>query len=302
MAPPSERSSISGGSRRTEQWVDDARRRSEDEKWPNSNAMEATIEEGCSRAPRAGAASPSTQSTRSLLPDLTIMGGMNHGRPQNQGATRTCAYGNHKKIRPPMINAGDELETKNMPCARSVVGSAVSLQRLSVYRAAVLEAQAETQCAFAGLANTRAECNEQHQAITNSIVDVRQSVQQGLQISDQLRTTQNQQGVRVEAMGHRLGEINDLLLQRELRVETQIYDLSNQMNSVLHAIDVLRREQSLPRSSGETVAGGNLAANSVMKATKAHRPDASLSQVCPNGTPWNYHNQAPPMCLTSRLE
>ena len=48
-------------------------------------------------------------------------------------------------------------------------------------------------------------------------------------------------------MGHRLGEMNDMLPQRELRVETQIYDLSNQMNSVLHAIDVLRREHSLSR-------------------------------------------------------
>ena len=49
MAPPSESSIVSEGSRRTEQWVDDARRRSEDERWPNSNAMEAATEEGCSR-------------------------------------------------------------------------------------------------------------------------------------------------------------------------------------------------------------------------------------------------------------
>ena len=40
--------------------------------------------------------------------------------------------------------------------------------------------------------------------------------------------------------------MNDLLLQPELRVETQIYDSSNQMNSVLHAIDVLRRNNLFP--------------------------------------------------------
>ena len=240
--------------------------------------MEAATEEGCSRVPRVprvphvGAASPSSQSTRSRLQDLTFTGGMNHVRPQNQGATRPCAYEKHKKIRPPMMNVGDELGARDMPCARSVVGSAVSSQRSSVYKAAVLETQAETQAetqrAFAGLASTRAECNEQHQAITSNTVEVRQFVQEGLQISDQLRTAQSQQNVRVEAMGHRL-EMNDLLLQRELRVATQIYDLSTQMNSVLHAIDVLRREQSLPRSSEEGMKTGIFAASNVAKPVKS---------------------------------
>ena len=87
-----------------------------------------------------------------------------------------------------MMNVGDELGTRDMPWARSVIGSAVSSQRSSVYKAAVLEEQAETQRAFAGLASTRAECNEQHQAITSNVVEVRQSVLEGLQISDQLRT------------------------------------------------------------------------------------------------------------------
>ena len=124
---------------------------------------------------------------------------------------------------------------------------------------------AETQRAFAGLTSTRAECNEQYQAITINTVAVQQSVQEGLRISDQMRKTQNLQPTRVEAMGHRLGEMIDLLLQRELRVETQIYDLSNQMNSVLNVIDVLRREQAVPRSSGEGVKIGKFAANNSAK-------------------------------------
>ena len=69
-------------------------------------------------------------------------------------------------------------------------------------------------------------------------------------------------------MGYRLGEMNDLLLQRELRSETQIYDLSNQMNSVLHAIDGLRREQSRPRSSREGMKTGNFSASNVAKPVK----------------------------------
>ena len=41
--------------------------------------------------------------------------------------------------------------------------------------------------------------------------------------------------------------MNDMLMARELRVETQINNLSNQMHTVLNAIDVMRRERSLPR-------------------------------------------------------
>ena len=61
--------------------------------------------------------------------------------------------------------------------------------------------------------------------------------------SDQLRTVQNVQTARVEAMGHCLGEINNLLLQRELRMETQIFTLSSQSITVLNAMDVLRRSK-----------------------------------------------------------
>ena len=41
-------------------------------------------------------------------------------------------------------------------------------------------------------------------------------------------------------------------MARELRVETQINDLSNQMHTVLNAINIMRRERSLPRQSGAT--------------------------------------------------
>ena len=53
--------------------------------------------------------------------------------------------------------------------------------------------------------------------------------------------------------------MNDTLMSRELRVETQINDLSNQMHTVLNAIDVMRRERSLPRqpsTSGGVRNGG----------------------------------------------
>ena len=85
------------------------------------------------------------------------------------------------------------------------------------------------------------------------------TMREGLQVSDQLRTAQNVQNARVDTLGHQLGEMNDTLMARELRVETQINDLSNQMHTVLNAIDVMRRERSLPRqpsASGGVRSGG----------------------------------------------
>ena len=185
----SERSIISEGSRRTEQWFTDARRRSEDERWPNSDVVGVPVRNGVHACHVLKSEAPLVK-VREASRKVGLI----------QGGTRPCAYGKPKKVRPPMMNVGDELGPRDVPCARSVVGSAVSSQRSSVYRAAVLEAQAETQRALAGLASTRAECNGQHQAVTSIIMAVQQSVQGGLQVSDQLRTAQNLQGAWVRTM------------------------------------------------------------------------------------------------------
>ena len=142
-----------------------------------------------------------------------------------------------------------------------MTGSVASSQRSSVYKTALLDAQPETQRALAGLASTRAECNEQHHAIVENIKTMQTTMREGLQVSDQLRTAQNVQKARVDALGHRMGEMNDMLMFRELRVETQINDLSNQMHTVLNAINIMRRERSLPRqpSVGEGVQTGRSA-------------------------------------------
>ena len=261
MVPPSENSSVSENSRRTEQWVDETcrdRTNEVEEGWPNSNATsEFVAEEGCSRAPPAEEAQPGSQTDTKQ--DLTYVGDMGYARPRGlgttRGPTRVCAYGKQKKVRPPMLNAGERRQEASR--VRSMTGSLASSQRSSVYKAALLDAQAETQRALAGLASTRAECNEQHLAIVENIKVMQTTMREGLQVSDQLRTAQNVQNARVDTLGHRMGEMNDMLMARELRVETQINDLSNQMHSVL--IDVMRRERSLlrqPSGSGSVRNGG----------------------------------------------
>ena len=263
MVPPSENSSVSANSRRTEQWVDETcrdRANEVEEGWPNSNMTdELAAEEGCSRAPPAGERQLGSQTD--MEQDLTYVEGMSYARQRGlgttRGPTRVCAYGKHKKVRPPILQVGEPRQEVSR--VRSMTGSLASLQRSSVYKAALLDAQAETQRALAGLASTRAECNEQHLAIVENIKVMQTTMREGLQVSDQLRTAQNVQNARVDTLGHRIGEMNDTLMARELRVETQINDLSNQMHTVLNAIDVMRRERSLPRqpsASGGVRNGG----------------------------------------------
>ena len=113
MVPPSENSSVSENSRRTEQWVDETcrdRTNEVEEGWPNSNVTnELVAEEGCSRAPPTEEVQPGSQTD--MEQDLTHVGGMSYARPQGFGTTRgpirVCAYGMHKKVRPPMLNAGE---------------------------------------------------------------------------------------------------------------------------------------------------------------------------------------------------
>ena len=281
MVPPSEGSVASGSSRRTEQWVEETcreRANEAEEEWPNSNVTnELAAEEGCSRAPLGEQMSSRLQIT--MDEDLNYSENTSGARPQGSGVTRSnarvCAYGKHKKVRPPTINVGER--QVEVPRKRSVAGSVASSQRSSVYKAAILEAQAETQRALAELASTRAGCNDQHRTIAENMKTLQTTMREGLQVSDQLRTAQNTQSARVDALGYRMGEMNDLLMARELRVETQINDLSNQMHTVLNAINIMRRERSLPRQAGATE--GVPIADSMKATESSHRSQATKPEL-----------------------
>ena len=120
---------------------------------------------------------------------------------------------------------------------------------------------------------------------------MQKTLHEGLQASDQMRTAQTMQAVRMVTMSHRLGEINGLLLQRELRAETQIYDLSNQMNSVLNAIKMLRRikmelrqgpeggTKTVKASSSSSTSAGLNASKPIAEETKVKDPMLSVSDA-----------------------
>ena len=248
-------------------------------------------EEGCSRAPPTEEPEPGSQTD--MEQDLTYVGGMSCARPRGlgttRGPTRVCAYGKHKKVRQPMLNAGERRQEASR--VRSMTGSLASSQRSSVYKTALLDAQAETQRALAGLASTRAECNEQHLAIVENIKVMQTTMRESLQVSDQLHTAQNLQNARVDTLDHRMGEMNDMLMARELRVETQINDLSNQMHTVLNAINIMRSEKSLPRqpsASGGVRDGGPVCVSEPTypsQAVKSELPSALKPSISKPAVP-----------------
>ena len=97
------------------------------EGWPNSNVTDGFVaEEGCSRAPLVEGTRFGSQTD--VEQDLTYVGGMSYARPRGlgttRGPTRVCAYGKHKKVRPPMLNAGERRQEASR--GRSMTGSQAS--------------------------------------------------------------------------------------------------------------------------------------------------------------------------------
>ena len=133
MVPPSEGSVASGSSRRTEQWVDETCREmtnEAEEEWPNSNITnEPAAEEGYSRAPLGEEANSHLQAA--VDQDLNYRGNTNYSGPQGsgpaRGITRVCAYGKHKRVRPPMVNAGE----RHPEAPRTLARDQACLSRIS---------------------------------------------------------------------------------------------------------------------------------------------------------------------------
>ena len=171
--------------------------------------MRTPHREGCSRAPDDA----SSKDTDAILESMTYVGGMNYAKHRLK-ASRT------KKARPAMSCMQDELGGRNAPSMRDGATSVASLRRSSIYRAveeaaeartAKLPAELEAQRALARLADSGAECNEQHKVVTVELEAMQNSVIGSLRANNKQQTAQSP---NVDAMGCRLEEIKDLFLQR----------------------------------------------------------------------------------------
>ena len=226
---------------RTGQWIQDNRGELASHQtadlWPNSNqtAVDVTpVRAGCTGTPKDND-SPASKDTNAILEGMTYVGGMNYAKYRLE-ACRAKTSGK-QRTRPPTLCVQDELTRENASSCRDGTASTTSSRRSSVYRAveeaaaartAMLQAEAEAQRALARLADTRAECIEQHKVMTAELEAMQDSVKCSLRSAIQQTTVQ---AANVDAMGHRLNEMKDLLLQRELRIEVRLAELSDQMRT-----------------------------------------------------------------------
>ena len=108
--------------------------------------------------------------------------------------------------------------------------------------------------------------------MTAELEAMQDSVKCSLRAATQQTTVQ---AAKVDAMGYRLEEMKDLLLQRELRMEVQMAELSNQLHSLGAA----------PRAVPSTT-----------EQTRMAEPIASTSKMVPMRTP------NPPVTLKTSLK
>ena len=185
------------------------------------------VRAGCSGTPKDND-SPASKDTDAILEGMTYVGGMNYAKYRLE-ACRAKTSGK-QKTRPLTLCVQYEL-TRDGPA------STASSRRSSAYRAveeaaaartAMLQAEAEAQRALARLADTSAECIEQHMVMTAELEALLDSVKGSLRSATQQTTVQ---AAKVDAMGFRLEEMKDLFLQRELRVEARLAELSDQIRT-----------------------------------------------------------------------
>ena len=166
--------------------------------WPNSNktAVDATpVREGCSRTPEDGSSSGS-KDTDAILESMTYVGGMNYAKYRLE-ASRMKGSGKQKKVGPPTLCMQDELDRDNAQSIRDGTTSMASSRRSSAYRSveeaaeaitAMLQAEDQAQRALARLADTRAECNEQHEVIAAELEAMQSSEKDRLTATNQQNT------------------------------------------------------------------------------------------------------------------
>ena len=180
---------------------------------------------------------------------------MNYARYRLEETNKPKTFGKHKKA-PPAVCIRNTLGGDDALSTRDGATSVGSSPRSSAYRAveeaaaartAMLNAEAEAKRALARLADTRAECNEQHQAITTELEAMQKVMQDGLRNNSQQQTVQ---AARVDAMGHRLEEMKELLLQRELRMEVQVAEWNTQIQALSAAA---HGEQPKPGTSAADI-------------------------------------------------
>ena len=132
--------------------------------------------------------SPASKDTDAILEGMTYVGGMNYAKYRLE-ACRAKASG-RQNTRPPTLYVQDELTHDGTASTTSSRRSYRAVEEAAAARSAMLQAEAEAQRALARLADTRAECNEQHKVMTAELEALQDSVKGSLRSATQQTTVQ----------------------------------------------------------------------------------------------------------------
>ena len=162
---------------------------------------------------------------------MSYIGGMNYARARLQEATASQPPAKGRQVRPlALLAQASTTGLHGASCSSSPLSKTAS-GRSSVYRTvheaakarkAMLDAQVGVNQAASQLSERTARCDRENQAIMEEI----EANQSELRSSTKrLEQGQEIQAARMDAMGYRMAEMNDLLAQREVRMKAQMQEM-----------------------------------------------------------------------------
>ena len=163
---------------------------------------------------------------------------MNYAKTRLLEVTEFRASGKGGKVKPLTLLAQTAMTGPHGASRSSSPSSEAISRRSSAYtavheaavaRKALLQAQLEAERTVARLSEDKAECNREHQAIVEEI----EAVQNELRIfADRKAQGQDMQAAEIYATVHRIMEMKELPIQRELRMESQLQGMCSQTQAM----------------------------------------------------------------------
>ena len=223
---------------RTPSYADDPR------PWPNS---QRTTEEddnlegsGCSNTMSAlKATSMASDTTANIMQEFTYVGGMNYARTRLLEATGPRNCGKGRKVRPSTLLAQTALSgphgtsrfASTVIQATSGRPSAYSSTVAAVARKSLLEAQLEAELELL------LACPRTRQSVIVNIKLLQKELRSSI---DRHAQGQDMQAAEMNAMGHHIIEMKDLLIQRELRKESQLQEMCSQIHTIGAVLKIIQ--------------------------------------------------------------
>ena len=176
-----------------------------------------------------------SDTTANIIQEMSYVGGITYAKTRLLEATGTRVSGMARKVRPPALLTQTAAAGPHGTSRSASPSSEATSRRSSAYKAvheaaiarkALLEAQFEAEQTIAGFSADKTECNREHQTIAAEI----EAIQNELRLSTERQAQrQGKQAAEMNAMGQRW---ENLLIQRELRMESQKQEMCSQIQTM----------------------------------------------------------------------